>query len=252
MNKKEILMICFIICFIFSLQAVVAADADLNKTSQDSVLSSTNVSAYALPSSDNYLTENANAVSFSELSNDLISGDTTIVLTKNYTYRSSDSSLVNGINLPDTITKIDGQGNVIIDASKEARIFNINVGHAITLTGITFVNANAIGNGGSINALGAITIENCNFINNTASGHGGAIYLDHPDASTIASCDFTGNIAGLNGGAIDWSANSHNGIVRDSTFTNNTAHRSGGAIHWSGHYGTISNSILLTIMLLVM
>jgi len=242
MNKKEILMICFIICFIFSLQAVVAADADLNKTSQDSVLSSTNVSAYALPSSDNYLTENANAVSFSELSNDLNSGDTTIVLTKNYTYRSSDYSLVNGINLPTTITKIDGQGKVIIDASNQARIFNIDVGHAITLTGITFVNANAIGNGGSINALGAITIENCNFINNTASGHGGAIYLDHPDASTITSCDFTNNIAGLNGGAIDWSANSHNGIVRDSTFTNNTANRSGGAIHWSGHYGTISNS----------
>ncbi len=241
-------MICFIVCFIFSLQAVVAADVGQNSTDtvkathDIEVVESSNVSAYSLPDSNQILRAgNENAGTFTDLQNDLNTVGTTVTLEKNYTYSDSDN-LADGITLPTSITKIDGQGKVILDANHLARIFNIDSGHAVTLTGITFVNANANGNGGSINASGAITIENCNFINNTASGHGGAVYLDHPDMSVISGSDFTGNVAGLNGGAIDWSANSHNGIVRDSTFTNNTAHRSGGAIHWSGHYGTITNS----------
>ena len=240
MNKKEILMICFIIAFIFSLQAVVAAEADLDEaslTAQDSdvVLSSSNVSAYALPSTDNQL-DAINEVSFNDLQT-IVDNDGAGFEDHNYTWQNGDSQ----VTISSSIT-LDGKGKVIIDAQKNSRIFNILSGNTVTLKGITFINGNADGNGGAILSNGILTIENCNFIDNEASGHGGAVYLDHPSSSTISGSNFENNVAGLNGGAIDWSANSVNGKVTDSTFTNNIAKRSGGAIHWSGHYGTISNS----------
>ena len=79
MNKKEILMICLIICFIFSLQAVVAADVDLNTTDGDSlsvpavgsvetVDASNDLSSYSLSNDDSIVRgENDGAGSFSEL-----------------------------------------------------------------------------------------------------------------------------------------------------------------------------------------
>ena len=240
MNKKEILIICLIICCVFSLPAVVAA-SDLN-TTDDVGIENSDVSTYSLPNSDNQMLSGSDNVgTFSDLQNN-VSGGGSITLERNYTYDSSkDSGLANGINISGTVT-IDGQGKVIIDAGKEARVFNIAEGAAVTLKGITFINGHASENGGSINSHGVLTIIDCKFINNTADEHGGAIYLDHSTQSTIENCDFEGNVAGLNGGAIDWRYGSTHGKVINSTFTNNTAKRSGGAIHWSGHDGTIRDS----------
>lgn len=235
-----------IICIICSLQVAVASDIDVNNTDNlkttpdfEVVQQDSNVSTYSLPDSDQNLQDGSGSVgTFSELQNDIVNGK----LTKNYTYDSSyDSELTNGIVISQDMT-IEGEGNIVINANKQARVFNIASGTTVTLKGITFINGNADGNGGSIISNGIINIINCNFINNTASGHGGAIYLDNSVSSTITGCDFTGNTAGLNGGAVDWHAGSTNGMLVDSTFTNNTAKRSGGAIHWSGHYGTIRNT----------
>ena len=247
MTRKEILIILLIICAIFSLQAVAAA-SDSGST-DDVVSSSGNVSAYSLPTdTDDQLQGGSGAVSFTQLQTDLNEGTGEITLVKNYTYSDSDS-LPDGITIPTGITKITGNG-IIIDANHKARVFNITSGHAITITGITFINGYvAEGNGGSINSAGKLTLENCKFINNTASfttddtlGNGGAVYLGHTDGDTIINCTFEGNVAKRNGGALDWYLGSSNGKVINSNFTNNTAKRSGGAIHWSGHYGTIKNS----------
>ena len=241
MTRKEILFICLIICCLFSLQAVAAA-SDGNSTDHVVLTTDSNVSAYSLPNTDNQLRDGSDAGTFSDLQNN-ISGKQSVTLVNNFTYDSSeDSGLANGITISSPIT-IDGQGNVIIDASKQARVFNIAEGVSVTLKGITFINGNVNGDGGSISSLGVLTLIDCSFINNTASGHGGAVYLDHSTQSTIENCDFTGNVAGLNGGAIDWRYGSTHGKVINSTFTNNTAKRSGGAIHWSGHDGTIRDSI---------
>jgi len=241
MLRKEILIICLIICCLFSLQAVAAA-SDGNSTDQVVLTTESNVSAYSLPNTDNQLQDGSDAGTFSDLQNDLsLGGD--IVLTKNYTYDGDkDTGLVNGISVPNTVNSITGIGNIVIDGSQQARIFNIHSGHSITLTGITFINANADGNGGSINSDGTLIISDCNFTNNTASGHGGAIYLGSGEGDTVTNCNFEGNVAGGNGGAIDWYAGSSNGKITGSTFTDNTAKRSGGAVHWSGHYGTIRDS----------
>ena len=240
MSIKKILIICLIICCLFSLQAVVA-ESDGNST--DDVLTiDSNVSTYSLPDTDNQLQDGSDVGTFSDLQNDLsLGGD--IVLTKNYTFNGTiDSGLVNGISVPNTVNSITGSGKIVIDGSQQARIFNIHSNHSITLTGITFINANADGNGGSINSDGTLIISNCNFTNNTASGHGGAVYLGSGEGDTITNCNFEGNVAGLNGGAVDWYAGSSNGKITGSTFTDNTAKRSGGAVHWSGHYGTIRDS----------
>ena len=76
MNKKEILMICLIICFIFSLQAVSASDVELNTTDDnvlaaqidDAVSISNDLSSYSLPEDNSIVRgENDGAGSFSEL-----------------------------------------------------------------------------------------------------------------------------------------------------------------------------------------
>jgi hypothetical protein len=164
MLRKEILIICLIICCLFSLGAVAAA-SDGNAT--DDVISiDNNVSAYSLPDTDTeILAGNDNADTFSALKEKLDQGGV-ITLEKNYTYDSaSDQILSSGINVPTTVTKIQGNGKlIIIDGSNLARMFNISSGHNIVISGITFSNGYATeGNGGSINSLGTLTIENCNF-----------------------------------------------------------------------------------------
>ena len=210
-------------CCIFSLHAVAAA-SDGNSTDPVVLTADNNVSAYSLPSTDIQLVGSANAETFSALNTKLSQGGE-VTLEKNYTYDdSSDSSFRNGISVPNTVTKIDGQGKVIIDGNKMARIFNIHADHAITITGITFINANNANdnddaNGGSINSDGTLIISNCNFINNTAAGNGGAVYLGSSAGDTITDCTFEGNVAGGNGGAIEWYTGSLNGEIIGSLST---------------------------------
>ena len=260
MNKKEILMICFIICFIFSLQAVVAADADLNTTDGDSlsvpavesvetVDVSNDLSSYSLSNDDSIVRgENDGAGSFSELQ-EKINEDTTgtISLDKNYTFNSSsDSGLTNGIVISKDIT-IQGNG-FTIDALSSARIFNIISGNAVTLVGINFVNGGSasVSNGGSIySSAQGLTIDNCNFINSQSIVDGGAIYVEG-DNCVIANSTFTDNVAGDDGGAINWVGD--NGIIYNVNFTNNkgissgTSHSKGGSISITGSNITVDKS----------
>ncbi|WP_407424732.1 Ig-like domain repeat protein [Methanobrevibacter sp.] len=234
MKIKEILIICIIIiCCIFSLQAVSAADAD---TSHDTVLSSTNVSVYTLPNlEDSLQSGSVNAGTFSDLQNDTKNGGS-ITLNKNYTYNSSsDSSLAGGIVISKDTT-IDGNGNVIIDANHLARVFKISSGTTVTLKGITFINANPTsGHGGSILAQGVVHIDNCNFINNTANyANGGAVCLVGL-GSTINNSYFEGNRAINNGKDSNGAAgavfiNANNTEIKNSIFIKNMAGLNGGAI----------------------
>ena len=57
-----------------------------------------------------------NAGTFTDLQNYLNAGGN-ITLSGNFTY-SGESGLAGGITIPTTVTKIDGQGNVIIDGNK--------------------------------------------------------------------------------------------------------------------------------------
>ena len=183
-----------------------AADVDADDTNgtalatadTDVVKQNDNLSSLTLPENDVVLGDGEG--SFTELANE-IQGKTEVQLGKNYKYVDADSAFKGGITLSGTVT-IDGGGSVKIDASHQARIFNIAENAHVTLKGITFINGYATGNGGAINSLGVLNVENCKFINNTANfngdddpGHGGAIYLDHSTSSDIKDSEFTGNIA---------------------------------------------------------
>ena len=246
MNRKEILTIILLICVIFSLQAVVAADSDSNSTDSDVLSVDENVSAYTLPDSDtDDLLGNDNAFSFDQLKQDIESGGSEITLTKNYTFEDSDVANVGitGINITGTKV-INGNGNVIIDANHKSRIFVIAKEANVTLKGITFVNANATvmpnnmqaGHGGSIFANGAVHIDNCKFLDNTATwGNGGVIFING-FGSTITNSYFEGNRAIRNtanektGGAGSILLNASNVTIKHSIFTNNWAGLNAGAI----------------------
>ncbi|WP_296888045.1 Ig-like domain repeat protein [uncultured Methanobrevibacter sp.] len=276
MKVKEILIICIIIiCCIFSLHAVSAADD--GSTTDDMVLTSTDVSAYSLPNLDNQLQSGSgDAGSFSDLQNDTKNGGS-ITLDRNYTYNSSsDSGLAGGISITkDTV--IDGQGIVTIDANNMARVFTIAKGTTVTLKGITFINANpASGHGGSIFAPGVVHIDNCIFINNTANyanggavclaglgstitnsyfegnrainngndnnGAAGAVFINANNTS-ISNSIFIKNMAGLNGGAIGSSAmRVENSTITNCTITDNTANGSAGGIGMQSKNFHIYNS----------
>ena len=249
--------------------ADVANSTDNIQTTQDiEVVKSSNVSDISLSNADNQILSEGEGT-FSDLHNDILNGE----LTRNYVFDSgSDSGLTNGIVISTDMT-IDGKGNVVIDAANQARVFNIASGATVVLKGITFINANADGDGGSILADGKVTIIDCNFLNSNAQGSGGAVafatsesYVENTkfinntadvnggavfikstngnnnDHTGFDICTFINNTAGRNGGAVDWSAGATNGYIKNSIFTNNTAQRSGGAVYWNGHYGTISNT----------
>ena len=160
-------------CFIFSLQAVVAADADVDDTNgtalatadTDVVKQSNDPSSLTLPNNDTVLS--AGEASFTDLNTKIENGGE-VTLDTNYKYSSGDGAYKNGINITKNLV-LNGNGNVIIDGNKQARIFNIAEGITVTLKGITFINGNATGNGGAINSLGVLNVENCKFINNTAN-----------------------------------------------------------------------------------
>ncbi|WP_406531839.1 hypothetical protein, partial [Methanobrevibacter sp.] len=85
------------LCFIFSLQAVAAADVDaddtngtaLQTTDADNIVEqSNNLSSLTLPANNEVLSEGEG--SFTQLQTD-ISGQTEVTLTRNYTYVDSDS-----------------------------------------------------------------------------------------------------------------------------------------------------------------
>ena len=119
--------------------ALATADTDVVKQSNDP-------SSLTLPNNDTVLSEGEG--SFTDLNTTIANGGT-VTLDSNYKYSSGDEAYKNGI----TITKnlnLTGNGNIVIDGNKQARIFNIEEGITVTLKGITFINGNATGNGGAI------------------------------------------------------------------------------------------------------
>lgn len=231
MIKRKLVILLLIICFVLSLQAAFASN-DLNNT---------DASAYSsIDSNDNLKIDNAD--SFSQLQ-DKVNDGGVINLNRNYSFNVvTDSGLENGITISKNVD-LNGNGNVIIDAQKKARIFNIADGVTVTLRGITFINANVNGDGGAIHTLGTLNMNNCKFINNTAT-NGGAVYL----AATVGSLtnlDFINNHANEDGGAIYFH---HNAVTSEGSganginFINNTAGRDGGALFLHGVYGRIYNS----------
>lgn len=164
-----------------------------------------------------------------------------------------DGSLLDQIitlNSPITIDfdlTITGPGADRLDISggNTTRMFTINTGAEVTVSGLSFVDGNA-GFGGAVAVSGAgtvLNIEQSQFLNNTAGSTGGAI--DNNGATlNIISSTLSGNQVGTFGGAIN---NAGGGflMIRNSTLSGNQAGADGGAITNLGGTEDIANSTVI-------
>ncbi len=176
-------------------------------------------------------------------------------ITFNMSQVVSPITLTSGELVIDKNLTISGPGaaQLTVSGNNASRVFNINPGKTVTLSGLTIANGNVTSNGfpndsggGIVNDHGALTVSNCVLNNNKAqgpSGTGGAIYNNSasggPASLTINNSTLSNNLAGA-GGAIFNNGNT-GGIatvtINDSTLSANGAN-SGGAIYNSGHGGS--------------
>ncbi|MFO0841552.1 MAG: right-handed parallel beta-helix repeat-containing protein [Gemmataceae bacterium] len=103
-----------------------------------------------------------------------------------------------------------GAGNLTVrrGSAAEFRLFTVDDGKSLRLSGLTLANG--------------------------AAGEGGAVLVRHNGALTVSGCVVTGNSASSTdgGGVSGWEGSSLN--VRDTTFTSNRAYFNGGALACEG------------------
>ena len=252
--KKRFIVLLACLFFIISLSAVSASDNidnqtltsdidgismlevnsnDIFLTSMDEVVNKSDVLGDSLLN-DNSILSDENDASFTDLNNLINGGDTLITLQGDYVFDSTkDSDYSEGIVIDRELT-IEGNG-FSIDASNQARIFDIS--SSVHLINIVFKNANSQGNGGAVYINGAsdCIVENCTFINNTAALNGGALFWDNRvnNAEIINSKFYNNSAKNGNGGAVYWSADATNCHVLASVFEGNNASEDGGAINFA-------------------
>lgn len=166
-----------------------------------------------------------------------------LILDKDYKYdNTTDSSLVNGINIVDNITII-GNGH-IIDGNNTARAFYIYNNSTVNLYDLRIQNCyNSVGDGGAIEIDDAtVNINNTQFTNNTTTYRGGAIDVENGAIININNATFNQNTS-REGGAIytdDVTVN-----INNTQFINNTTTGTndiGGAIYTSDALNMINCS----------
>ncbi len=120
------------------------------------------------------------------------------------------------------------------------RLFVVNSGKRLALSGITLTGGNVTGDGGAILNNGTLALDSVRLIANTATGSGGAI--GNFGSLTIRNSEFAANQAGAGGGAI---SNASQATIVNSTISDNFAAASGGGIASSGTTILRNNTIAL-------
>jgi hypothetical protein len=153
-------------------------------------------------------------------------------------------TLTNGQLTIATNLTIDGSGlpnGVQISGNHNSRIFNINTNVALTLVGLTMVNANGGGaDGGALYNAGNSILNYCTFTGNS-TGSGGAI-KNANGSLVLNECTLYGNstLGGGGGGVVNYAALFLNGC----TLTGNSAGSFGGAVYSeSGAHVTLDDTI---------
>ena len=246
MNRKEILLICLILCFICSLQAVASADVSVDDTHDVKLVASSNaidndLSSYSHSENNQILRgENDDAGSFSDLQNKINSESGRITLDKNYTFNESlltDIALASSgiVVQKDSTLEIVGDPtkNITINGLGDSKLFSFK-SHVI-LQNINFING--VGHKtSSITSDDMLEISDCRFFDNTGK-LGGAIQAN--DGLTITDSIFEGNLA-LDGGSIYIGNSNSESRIENCNFTDSKA--------TTGDAGCIySNSAHLTL-----
>ena len=156
---------------------------------------------------------------------------------------------------------IKGGGSTIqrssVGGTPTFRIFYVNSGANLSLSGLILTNGNLVAHGGAIyndaeTANATLTISGCTITGNSGD-YGGAIYNDGYNAGanpssgilTITNSTISGNHATQYGGAI-WNDGSFGSVVlniSNSTFSQNSANLDTGAIHHDAFTGSATGGI---------
>jgi hypothetical protein len=168
-------------------------------------------------------------------------------------------TLTSGQLSVDKDVTISGPGakNLAVDGDAQSRVFYVNPGKTVTISGLTTTNGHPhgvfqrgggihndqaaltvtnctpsgnsgdFGGGGIYNDAGALTVTNCTLSgNSTTSYQGGGIFND-AGAVTVANCMLSGNFAWSGGGI----RNEDGAVtVTNCTFSGNDAYSAGGGI----------------------
>lgn len=244
MNRKEILLICLILCFICSVSAVSAADVDnttdtvLATSTTDVVSISNDLSSYSHSENNQILRgENDGAGSFSDLQSNITAAGNYLKLTNNYTYNSSSDSALSStgiiINKDFTLEGEEGK-NITINALSMSKLFKLD--GSITLKNINFISGTSP-NDAPINSVGSLTVENCMFANGNGF-NGGAIHA--MGGLNVSTSTFYKNMA-RNGGSIFIEDSSSTSSISGCTFSEDQAFADGGSINSASSLLTLYN-----------
>jgi hypothetical protein len=124
------------------------------------------------------------------------------------------------LDITDHLT-IDGPGadQLTISGGNLSRVFTVEAGEKVSLSGLTIAGGNAdAGNGGGIDNFGALTVSDSVFSGNSAF-IGGGLDNESGATATVTGSTFTGNSATFGGGVFS----AGTATVSDSTFTTNSA-----------------------------
>jgi CSLREA domain-containing protein len=156
-------------------------------------------------------------------------------------------TLTSGQLVASSSVTISGPGaNLLtIDANHASRVFSVNSGLSVTISGLTITNGSLSQNGGGIlNSRSTLTISKCTISGNFGT-RGGGIFNDHGNL-TVNNCSISGNSTQFGGGGIDNFTNGNGGTgtlsVVGSTISGNSAGDFGGAIRCEGGFGGASTA----------
>ena len=230
--RKRIMVLAIFLVGLLAISAVSAASdtvsTDINNSlilqesnDENLILESELEETQSMGSAQKSFTDLHNLINVEYAAND------TIFLNDDYAYCDDDGEFKEGVVIDRALT-ICGNGNTI-DGSHSARIFNVT-NSGVVFDNITFINANAAGNGGAICFVNNGTVTNCNFIGNNATSNGGGVFFFKE--GNVTNCNFINNSA-KNGGAIYFNGDINNVTVL-GCFNGNAAERAGGAIYVKG------------------
>jgi CSLREA domain-containing protein len=144
-----------------------------------------------------------------------------------YTLTSGQLTLTASITIMNT-----SGGTVVLSGNNTGRVFQINSGFQVAISGVTIRDGNADFGGGGINVSGAsLTLNDLILTSNTAK-EGGAIYNDSTSTLTMSSVTIRHNIStGTFGGGLFNSGTTRADMV---TITDNSAAYGGGIANEGG------------------
>jgi CSLREA domain-containing protein len=119
------------------------------------------------------------------------------------------------------------------------RIFLVNAGNTVSMSGIVITNGSGTDFGGGIRNNGTLTLTNCIISNNNTSNEGTGVF--NQGSLTVLNSSFLNNTSNSYGGGLSHRFGSFLSIS-NSTFSGNSATTGGGAIDLSNPNVTISNT----------